>query len=128
MASLLPARMLPAATLVTFTAPVPVPVSDTLLITLPLPSTSYFTASLSISPVWSATLASELLTASKAVGAVSTPLALTAAPPPRWVATAWLAANSWAPLIASLLVALTWPGPRLRSVVAVPPWPSVALA
>ncbi|KKD57165.1 hypothetical protein VM57_11800 [Stenotrophomonas maltophilia] len=67
MASLLPARMLPAATLVIFTAPVPVPVSVTLLSTLPLASTSYFTASLSISPVWSATLASELLTASKAV-------------------------------------------------------------
>jgi hypothetical protein len=30
--------------------------------------------------------------------------------------------------MASLLVALTWPGPRLRSVVAVPLWPSVALA
>ncbi|MNS82590.1 hypothetical protein D3C72_1163380 [compost metagenome] len=54
-------------------------------------------------------------------------MASTAAPPPRWVATVWLAANNCAPLIASLLAALIWPGPRLRSVVAVPDWPSVAL-
>ncbi len=67
-ASRLPASTLPSARLVSATAaPPPVPPSVTVSVALPPASTSYFTANRSTASVWSATLASDWLTASNAV-------------------------------------------------------------
>ncbi|MNV36795.1 hypothetical protein D3C71_1282870 [compost metagenome] len=71
-ASRLPASTRPSARLVRATAaPLASPARVMVLVALPLTSASYFTASRSTVSVWSATLASEVLTASKALPTLS---------------------------------------------------------